>query len=66
MCKERDALVQLSMKKAEVEVEEEGASGECGYRCAYEGSRDERKGFFCVECADNYFASMPGMNSARI
>ena len=61
-CKKREATVHLTKTSQEFEAEE-GVDPETVDLAAI--PKDVTEHHFCEECADKYFASTPGMNSAR-
>ena len=65
MCKERGATVHLTQTSQEFEVDEgvDPETVDLGFIPNKEVDQTEHH--FCEECADKYFASTPGMNSAR-
>ena len=62
-------VVSVGFRNALRDVSEECGGGAFddgeSRRCPGVGSADHNQASFCEDCADKYFASMPGMNASR-
>jgi hypothetical protein len=65
MCKEREATVHLRQTTREFSVEEGVDPETVDLSVVPHKEVEGSEKHFCEECADRYFASTPGMNSAR-